>query len=206
SSYPCYYFARLSPSWLSLAAINLSVPFPTRQPLRYLELGYGNGVSLNIHAAANPGEYWGTDINPSHAAYARDLAMASGANVTILNMSFEELLARDDLPVFDFIIAHGVWSWISETNRSIIVELVRRKLADDGIFYLSYNALPGKAAIVPLQRLMRLHSERAVLGDECNKLSAAINFIEELAAASPGGYFGQTLTIADVLKGLRTKI
>ena len=42
-----------------------------------LELGYGQGVSINIHAASNDVEWWGTDFNPSQAAFAMNLSEAS---------------------------------------------------------------------------------------------------------------------------------
>ncbi|MGI9374096.1 MAG: methyltransferase domain-containing protein [Hyphomicrobiales bacterium] len=75
---------------------------------RYMELGYGQGVSLNIHAAASGKEYWGTDFNPNHATIAMQFAKASGADVKVLDASFEDLAARDDLPEFDLITMHGV--------------------------------------------------------------------------------------------------
>ena len=71
------------------------------RPLSYLELGYGQGLSINIHAAANDGTFWGTDFNPVQTAHAMAFAEASGANVRLLNDSFAELAARTDLPEFD---------------------------------------------------------------------------------------------------------
>src|ERR1700753_3410126 len=46
---------------------------------RCLELGYGQGVSLNIHAAACPGDYYGADFNPAHQAAAQRLGDIAGA-------------------------------------------------------------------------------------------------------------------------------
>src|SRR6476620_957144 len=103
-AYTYYYHVVLSPPFLRLVALNRLIPFPSRQPLRYLELAYGNGVSLNIHAAASPGEYWGTDVNPSHAAFANELAEISGSGIHALNLSFAELLGARELPDFDVIV------------------------------------------------------------------------------------------------------
>ena len=50
----------------------------------HCELGYGQGVSANIHAAATPGKYFGTDFNPAHAAQANELLKASGADAKFL--------------------------------------------------------------------------------------------------------------------------
>jgi hypothetical protein len=166
------YYRVLSPTFLRLVTLNRCVPFPTRRPLRYLELGYGNGVSLNIHAAASPGEYWGTDVNLSHAAFANKLAEISGSRAHALSLPFADLQDHNELPDFDVIVAHGVWSWISDSNRRAIVQLLRDKLVDGGIFFISYNALPGSAAFKPLQELIRLHSER------CNRSAPPLDRLE----------------------------
>ena len=86
----------------------------------HCELGFGQGVSINIHAAANPGHYVGTDFNPSHAAHAVALAEASGSGARLYDDSFEQLLARNDLPRFDSISLHGIWTWVSRDNHKII--------------------------------------------------------------------------------------
>ena len=84
--------------------------------------------SVNIHAAACPGEFWGTDFNPSQAAHARALAEASGSGAILLDDSFAELAARPDLPEFDMIALHGIWTWVSEENRRVIIDIIRRKV------------------------------------------------------------------------------
>ena len=71
------YYRDLCPGLLRLACLSAGVAPPMGTPLRYLELGYGQGLSLNIHAAAVPGEFWGTDFNPTQVAQARALAEAS---------------------------------------------------------------------------------------------------------------------------------
>ena len=67
----------------------------------HCELGFGQGVSVNINAAANPGRYVGTDFNPAHAAHAIGMARGGDGNLRLFDDSFEQLLARDDLPAFD---------------------------------------------------------------------------------------------------------
>jgi len=114
------YYHELSPALLRLACLVAGAAPPAKEPLRYLELGYGQGVSINIHAAAVPGEFWGTDFNPSQAAHARALAQASGSGAILLDDSFAELAARPDLPEFDMIALHGIWTWVSEENRRVI--------------------------------------------------------------------------------------
>ena len=51
------------------------------------ELGFGQGMSVNIHAAAQGVRWYGTDFNPAHTGFARDLAMISGADVHLYDQS-----------------------------------------------------------------------------------------------------------------------
>eukprot|EP01032_Pedospumella_encystans_P035337 gene35337-39975_t len=57
-----------------------------------------------------------------------ELATASDAHAQLHDQSFAEFCNRPGLPDFDFIGLHGIWSWISEANRAVIVDFVRRKL------------------------------------------------------------------------------
>ena len=123
------YFHELAPSYLRyhLLANGLALP-SDGGAYTYCELGYGQGVSANLHAAANPrGEFWGTDFNPDHALYARSLARQSGVSAQWLDLSFEAMLDTPT-PSFDFIVLHGVWSWVSPAAQHALVEFMRRKL------------------------------------------------------------------------------
>ncbi len=179
------YYGELSPALIEFACLSRGVATRSSgKPVKYLELGFGQGSSLCVHAAACPGEFWGTDFLPAHAVNAQMLAAASRRDVRIFEDSFEELLTRD-LPEFDVIAAHGVWSWVSAENRKFIVELVRRKLAPGGVFYVSYNCLPGAARELPLRHLLKLHTDiaspsAAELG---SKLDASYDFVQTLIDA-----------------------
>ncbi len=153
--------------------------------MRYLELGYGQGVAVNIAAASNNAEFWGADFNPAHAAHAQSLARASGAKAHFVDDSFAELLARGDLPAFDIIALHGVWSWVSDENRRAIVEIIRRRLKVGGAGYISYNTLPGWAMGMPLRHMMTLHAETVGSGVQgvVGRIDAAISFGTRLAEA-----------------------
>src|ERR1700733_3462389 len=94
-NYTSGYYGELAPGRIDLALALAGHAPPPRQPLRYLELGYGQGVSACIHAAACPGEFWGADFNPAHAANAQSLARATGTGAQFFDDSFAELAARD---------------------------------------------------------------------------------------------------------------
>jgi hypothetical protein len=156
------YYRELAPGLIDFALTYAGFdPPPAAGGMRYLELGYGQGVSANIHAAAAPGEYWGADFNPVHAANAQGLARVSGADARFSDESFEDVARRDDLPQMDYIVLHGIWSWVSDANRRNIVEIIRRRLKVGGAVYMSYNTLPGWAVAMPLRQLMTLHAGSA---------------------------------------------
>jgi hypothetical protein len=199
------YYRELSPLHLGLALM-LRDQAPIHGPFRYLELGFGQGLSLNIHAAAVPGEYWGTDFNPNHAANALELAAASGADLHVLDDSFAELARRDDLPDFDVIALHGIWSWISDENRRVIVDIARRKLKVGGTLYISYNATPGWSASMPLRHLLLMHAELAS-GEAQGilpRIDAALAFGQQLVDAE-AMYFKANAIAAERLKGMRNQ-
>jgi SAM-dependent methyltransferase len=194
------YYRELCPAVLRLACLSAGVAPPAGKPLRYLELGYGQGLSLNIHAAAVPGEFWGTDFNPSQVAHARALADASGSSVKLLDDTFAEIAARPDLPEFDIIALHGIWSWISDENSRVIVDLIRRKLRVGGIVYLSYNCLPGWAPTLPLRHLMKLHADLAAEATGMvAKLDGALAFAQQVID-SGALYFRRNPAVGEQLK------
>jgi hypothetical protein len=196
------YYRELSPTLMSLAVLNRGVRVKDNENLRYLELGFGQGLSLNIHAAACSGEFWGTDFNPSQVAHARELAALTGARV--FDLSFAELAARDDLPEFDIIGLHGIWSWISNENRAAIVDLARRKLAVGGMMYISYNCIPGWSPAMPLRHLMMLHAELA--GSDAqgirSKIDEALIFAQKVID-SGALYFKANPAVAERLKQIQ---
>jgi hypothetical protein len=186
------YYRDLCPAQLEYALLNRGVRTHWGPDFRYLELGFGQGVSLNVHAAARPGAFWGTDFNPSQAANARYLAQAGQTGAQALDLSFEQLGQLEDLPEFDLIVLHGIWSWVSDQNRAFILDLLSRKLAVGGVVFISYNCLPGWAQSVPLRHLMTLHAELAGSANDgiVQKIDHSIDFMQKLVDS--GSLFFQT--------------
>ena len=179
------YYTELNPLRVDLAFLNAGLVPPAITVA--CELGFGQGLSANMHAAASSVQWSGTDFNPSQAGFAQELARASGAAVNLVDQAFEVFCAREDLPSFDFIGVHGIWSWISDENRAVIVDFIRRKLKVGGVLYISYNTLPGWAAFAPMRHLMTEHAE--VLGSEgkgiVSRIDGAMDFAERLLGTQP---------------------
>lgn len=190
--YPETYFVGLAPPEMRLALLSRGILAPTGKPLRYLELGFGSGFSLNVHAAANDGAFWGNDFVRAHVDGAASIAAVSGADAHFLPDSFADLLNRDDLPAFDVIAAHGIWTWVPDEDRAAIVEVLRRKLSPGGVFYVSYNNTAGWASVVYLRQMMKLYlAERGGRAD----VADAVAFARSLHGAG-AAYFKENPTAA----------
>ncbi len=178
------YYSELNPVRARLALLNAGLVCPEFGSA--CELGFGQGLSANIHAAASVCGWSGTDFNPAQAAFAQDLSKASGSGAKLFDEAFSEFAHRD-LPDFDYIGLHGIWSWISDDNRAVIVDFIRRKLKVGGVLYISYNTLPGWGAFAPIRHLMTEHAE--VIGAEgrgiVSRINDAIDFTERLLATNP---------------------
>jgi SAM-dependent methyltransferase len=177
------YYRDLAPGHIDFCLLLAGLEPPERSGLRYLELGYGQGLASNIHAAACPGEFFGVDFNPSHAANSREMARVAGAGADFTDASFAELAERDDLPPMDHIVMHGVWSWITDENRRLLVETYRRRLKVGGVLYMSFNVFPGWAAMLPVRHILGLHARGVGHPNqgEMARIEAALAFGKQLA-------------------------
>ncbi len=202
------FYRELVPALLSFAGLASGREAPRQTaPLRYCELGCGQGFSANLIAAANPAsEIHATDFNPAQIAGARRLAEEAGlANVRFYEAAFADFAAEPSLPAqFDIIALHGIYSWISPENRRHIVSFIRAKLRPGGLVYISYNTLPGWASVMPLRRLM---VDQAGLrkGPIAPRIGEALAFAESLKAAG-AAYFAQNPALAarfDKMKGMQ---
>jgi hypothetical protein len=170
------------------------------------ELGFGQGLGANIHAAASPIHWYGTDFNPSQAGFAQDAAAACGSGARLFDESFADFANRSDLPEFDFIGLHGIWSWISATNRETIAHFIRKRLKVGGVVYISYNTQPGWASFEPMRDLMAYHAETmsAQGSGTAQRIGGALDFAERLVAAK-AGYLRAHPQVAERLKTMRSQ-
>ncbi len=199
------YSREASPFFQGFALSSLGVR-PPAQAARCLELGFGKGVSMNVHAAAQQIEYWGTDFIPGQAAEAAEWAEACGNGAHIHDESFAEFAQRRDLPQFDYIALNGVWAWISPENKQHIVALLKKHLKPGGVFYVTYNTVAGWGARIAARDLIALHADRvSPPGDGVlRKMKESLAFLQRLFDKSPR--FVQTNPkVIDWLKGLRSQ-
>lgn len=184
-NYTYGYYRDLSPNYQKFCLLLNGIDCPPQNNHLHCELGFGQGVSLNIHAATNLGLFYGTDFNPAHAAHANMLATQSGIQHHFYDASFDELL-KQDLPQFDSISLHGIWSWISHENQHIILKFIRQFLKPNGIVYISYNCLTGWAANIPIRELFHSHFRfNSTSSNPLQKVHDSLNFSEALLNQNP---------------------
>ncbi|WP_322819403.1 class I SAM-dependent methyltransferase [Tepidiforma sp.] len=139
-----------------LAALGrlFGIETPPPSTARILEIGSAVGENLNAIAASLPrATCLGIDNAPRQVQFARAVA----ARLGLANVRFEVLDIMDagpDLGTFDYVIAHGVYSWVEEPVRDRLLRLCRELLAPNGIAFVSYNCYPGWYLRQPLRELM----------------------------------------------------
>ena len=148
------------PSQISAIATLHDVPPPSLRAPRILELGSATGDNLLAIAATLPeSECVGVELEA-------DLVREASQNVKLAKLQNLSFICGDasacgsaapfDRP-FDFVIAHGLFSWIPKPLQLRLLDECARLLAPGGLLYLSYNCYPRWHELAPWRKLMRLH-------------------------------------------------
>jgi hypothetical protein len=198
------YYAELSPLRAKLALLKAGLAGPHMASA--CELGFGQGVSLAIHAAASSTVWYGNDLNPEHVTSASALTEASGVSAHLYHDSFVEFARRRDLPDFDFIGLSGVWSWISDESRAAIVDFVRERLKVGGVLYINYITLPGLAPSLPLRELLSRHAEIASSQTPSllDRVDSSLDFAQRFLKVAPA-FFADNPAVAKHFEGMSTR-
>ncbi|HEV2785984.1 MAG TPA: class I SAM-dependent methyltransferase [Solirubrobacteraceae bacterium] len=204
--YPARAFIQTHPDRLATLAtlFGLSPAPPAR--CRVLELGCGAGGNLLPMAAGLPGSTF-VGIDTSRRSIERAQAVTQSLGLT--NITFEEIsLDAFEAPAgsFDYVIAHGVFSWIADSVRDALLALSASVLSEHGVAYVSYNALPGGHGRQALREMLAYHV-RELDGPE-EKMAAARGFLRLLSAAREAdpelakSFGAEARRLADAVDGL----
>ena len=150
---------------------------------RVLELGCGAGGNLIPMAYGLPGaRFVGVELAARPVEVARELAHSLGlSNVDLQRRDILDI--PEDLGEFDYIVAHGVYSWVPEPVRDAVMSVLARHLAPDGIAYLNFNALPGGHLRNLARDLMQFRL--SVFDDPEAHGEDALRFVRLVAGAQP---------------------
>lgn len=123
-----------------------------------LELGCGDGGNALSIAATLPGaQVTGVDAAAAAVARGSELARTAGLDNVELRAADFESLSPEEIGSVDYVVAHGVYSWIPPAARVALLACVRRCLAPGGIAFLSYNAYPGSYLRDMARDMLRYH-------------------------------------------------
>jgi SAM-dependent methyltransferase len=184
SSYPQTHPSRLA----TVAFLRGILPAPIDR-CRVLELGCGAAGNLIPMAFHLPNsEFVGLDLAQRPIASGRSFATELGLrNITLHSMDLCQAHA-EQLGHFDFIIAHGVYSWVPQPVRERILVICREMLNPQGVAYISYNAYPGNHFRDLARGMMRFHVSRFESPtDKIGQARGLLKFLSE-SKAQPDYY------------------
>lgn len=142
--YPHYVFPQTSPDNLSVVSTLYGLNGAAASRCRYLELGCGKGTNIAAFASRYPdSRFVGIDLAENHIISAKQMANELGLQNTEFIAGHMKDVDPSELGQFDFVVAHGLFSWVPEVVRARILELMKRCIAPQGVGYISYNAFPG---------------------------------------------------------------
>lgn len=178
------------PSRLYAAAVLLGLsPAPAKvEGCRVLELGCGDGSNLLSIAESLPASSClGIDLAARHIA----TAQADAATLGIKNVRFRQgdilALAGEELGQFDYIIAHGLYSWVPRPVQDRLLALCKQLLTPGGVAFISYNVLPGWRVHSILRDFMMFHTrEQTAPADRLRGARQALTLFHELGKSSSG--------------------
>jgi SAM-dependent methyltransferase len=170
---------------------------------RVLELGCAGGANLIALAQTLPGSrVVGIDITPGHIAAGQQKVRSLGlTNVELHAMSLVDV--GEAFGRFDYILCHGVYSWVPAEIRDRLLAVCSANLMPQGIAYVSYNCYPGWHARGAAREMMRYRAGR--FEDPRDRVRVAREFLRFLASSvrEPQAGLGRMLADeADLLDGL----
>jgi methyltransferase-like protein/2-polyprenyl-3-methyl-5-hydroxy-6-metoxy-1,4-benzoquinol methylase len=178
-------YPQSAPGQLAAVSYLFGLETPDVSTARVLEIGCAAGGNLIPYAAAHPdARVVGIDLSPAQIGQGRLMVEALGLdNVELLAGD----IARMDLEAlgqFDFIIAHGVYSWVPAEVQDALLSAFRKLLAPEGVAYLSYNVYPGwKSKEVARDAMLLASGASATPEDKARDARAMVDFLEEVTEA-----------------------
>ena len=152
--YKSYPFPFTTPAYLEAYGTLVGLNTPPAKTARVLELGATYGGNIISQAVHNP-EATFVGIELSQDQVEKGNKIISDAKLDNVSLIQGDILNFDEsLGTFDYIIAHGFYSWISDEMKDKLLDIISNHLADNGIAYVSYNTYPGWHTMEEVRQLM----------------------------------------------------
>ncbi len=191
--YQCVALVETHPERLAAVASIFGWDTSPVDSCRILELGCASGGNLIPLAQLLPGSHFvGVDLSNRQIETAIATAKAAGAtNVEFHAKSLTEITR--DFGTFDYIVCHGVYSWVPDEVKAAILRICKENLAKNGVAYISYNTYPGWHIPGMIREMMLFHTRK--MSEPSVKVKAARSFLDFLGQNIPDrdGPFAKTV-------------
>ena len=157
---------------------------------RVLELGCAQGGNILPMAVTMPqSEFYAVDASRRQIEVGcRKIHRLGLQNIRLEQIKFSDF--PKDAGLFHYIIAHGIYSWISSADRDVLLEICQRHLAPNGVVYLSYNVLPGWHDRLPVREALRFHVRDTLDPDaRLKRAMSMLDWVHEANQATPRASF-----------------
>lgn len=174
-----YYYNR--PETLKSFASLFGMETPALESSRILELGCADGFNLYRFSETYPKSYTlGVDLSRSQVDNGKKVIKELGLkNIELEAMSITDL--DKSYGKFDYIICHGVFSWVPKVVRDGVLEVSKSLLSKKGVVFISYNTLPGWYEKQIFRDLMKYHCQQfADTKDRVAQSRAILSFVQDL--------------------------
>ena len=147
-------FPYTTPATLEAYAALVGVSAPNPKTARVLELGATYGGNIISQALFNPdATFVGIELSQEQVEKGNEVIANAGlTNVSLIQSDIASI--GSEIGTFDYIIAHGVYSWVDDGVKEALLRLINEHLAEDGIAYISYNTYPGWHTMDEVRQLM----------------------------------------------------
>ena len=147
-------FPYTTPATLEAYAALVGVSAPNPKNARVLELGATYGGNIISQALFNPdATFVGIELSQEQVEKGNEVIANAGlTNVSLIQSDIASI--GSEIGTFDYIIAHGVYSWVDDGVKEALLHLIDEHLAEDGIAYISYNTYPGWHTMDEVRQLM----------------------------------------------------
>jgi len=157
--YTRHIYKQTQPDNLATFATLLGMQPPPVEKCRVLELGCASGINIIAMAQAIPhGEFVGLDFSEQQINVGQNMMRQMGLHNIMLK--HQDIMAFDpQLGLFDYIVAHGVYSWVSPAVRDKVLHICHDHLQPNGVAYVSYNVYPGWHLDKMLRQMVLYHTK-----------------------------------------------
>lgn len=147
-------FPYTTPATLEAYAALVGISAPNPKTARVLELGATYGGNIISQALFNPdATFVGIELSQEQVEKGNEVIANAGlTNVSLIQSDIASI--GSEIGTFDYIIAHGVYSWVDDDVKDALLRLIDEHLAEDGIAYVSYNTYPGWHTMDEVRQLM----------------------------------------------------